>query len=287
MLFHSRLILILCSFFLLGGCTTKVAYNFLDWAVAWKVQRLVPLDGELRQQAKTAIGEFHLWHRQTQLPQYATYLDELKIRLNADSPLTAEDIHAETDKVQLLLDQSLTFSLPYAVKLLGKLDQADTNELLKNIAEERDEYIDEYVDITLKKQIKKRNQEFIVYFKQWLSAPEPSQKAKIEAWAKTMEPYEQATAKQQLLWETRLAEVLKHRQNPEALEQGLNELMFYRTDNWDTQLQGIMDRNQQKTYSLIADLLNHLTTKQRRHLNKKLTDLAQTFRELNQEKGRG
>jgi Family of unknown function (DUF6279) len=285
MLLHTRLIIIFLTFFLLGGCTTKVAYNFLDWALAWKVQRLVNLDGELQQQAKTAIREFHLWHRQTQLPQYATYLDELKVRLNADSPLTAEDIHAETDKVQLLLDQSLTFSLPYAVELLGQLDQADTNELLKSITEERDEYIEEYVDISLKKQIKKRNQEFIDYFKQWLGAPEQSQKTKIETWANTVEPYEEATAKQQLLWETRLREVMKHRQNPKTLEQGLSELMFYRTDNWDAQLQGIMDRNQQRTYNLLADLLNHLTTKQRQHLNKKLTDLAQTFRELNHEKG--
>lgn len=277
-----RMVLLLSLALVIGGCTTKLAYNYLDWAITWKVQRFVSLEGEQKEQTKQAIQKFHSWHRETQLPQYAAYLTSLQGRLNAGK-LSAADIHAETDKIQLLLDQSLEYVLPDAVAVLNQLSQAQTEELLRNIAEEREEYVEEYVDISTKEQWQKRYDKFNKHFKDWLGKRNKKQIKQIKAWVKSIEPYAAQTAKQQEVWEQQIAKVLAQRDDKEALEKGLRTLMFYRTDNWDKELKGIMDRNQERTYSLIADLLNNMSDKQRQHLNKKIDDFVQIFTELSQE----
>lgn len=277
-----RLLVLLCTGLVIAGCATKVAYNFLDWAISWKVQRLVSLDGEQKDQAKAAIRKFHSWHRKTQLPQYAAYLEGLQERLNKGK-LNADDIHAETDKVQLLLDQSLEYVLPDVVMVLSQLDQAHTTELLNSIEEEREEYIDEHVDISRNEQMQKRYDKFKDHFKDWLGKPSSKQKKQIKDWVKSLEPYEALSAKQQKTWQQEIAKLLAQRQDTEVLGKGLRKLMFYRTDNWDEELENVMDRNQARTYALIADLLNTMSDDQRRHLNKKIDDFIEIFNELSRE----
>lgn len=275
-----RLFFLVCLAVFIGGCATKLAYDHLDWAISWKVQRLVDLKGDQKEQSKEAIRKFHAWHRQTQLPLYVAYLGTLQDRLNTGK-ISSADIHAETDKAQLLLEQSLDYVLPDAVAVLSKLDQNQVSELLASITEEREEYIEEYVDVSAKERKKSRYDKFYKRVKDWLGKPNSAQKKQIKAWANTLEPYEAQVAKQQVIWQQQLAELLAQRQDTEALEQGLRSLMLHRKDNWDKELKQVVDRNQERTYSLIADLLNNMSNSQRVHLNKKINDYKQIFDELN------
>lgn len=277
-----RLLLLFCLALAISGCTTKLAYDHLDWFAAWKVQRLVKLDSEPKEQTKQAIQKFHAWHRKTQLPQYAAYLSALQERVNKGD-LSAADIHAETDKVQLLLEESLMYILPDAAAVLSQLSQAKADELLSSITEERQEYIDEYVNVSADKQLENRYDKFHGHFKDWLGRPSKQQRKQIEAWAKSLEPFETGSAKQRKVLEQQFAALLAQRQDVEALEKGLKGLVFYRSDTWAPDLKEVVDRNQARTYELIADLLNNMSDKQREHFNKKAESFVQIFNDLNKE----
>lgn len=263
----------------LSACTTKMAYNFLDWAIEWKVQRLVKLHGEQKVLTKKAIQDFHHWHRTTQLPQYADYLRALQARLN-DQPVSAKDIHAETDKIQLLVDQSVEKVLPDAAQVLTTLSDEQVKELLASVAEERDEYKDEYVDPSTRKRQKTYYKKFLKHAQDWLGPLSSEQKGKVESWSKSLEPFEELNLQQQKIWEEKLAAILAKRQDPDVLLEGLKGLMFHRTDDWQPELEKILDRNQAMTYGLIAELLNGMDKKQREHLNKKIDDYIKLFAEL-------
>lgn len=263
----------------LSACTTKMAYNFLDWAIEWKVQRLVKLHGEQKVLTKKAIQDFHHWHRTTQLPQYADYLRALQARLN-DQPVSAKDIHAETDKIQLLVDQSVEKVLPDAAQVLTTLSDEQVKELLASVAEERDEYKDEYVDPSTRKRQKTYYKKFLKHAQDWLGPLSSEQKDKVETWSKSLEPFEELNLQQQKIWEEKLAEILAKRQNTDTLLEGLKTLMFHRTDDWQPELEKILDRNQAMSYELIAELLNELDEKQREHMNKKIEDYVKLFGEL-------
>lgn len=271
--------LVLLLLVTLSACTTKMAYNFLDWAIEWKVQRLVKLQGEQKVLTKKAIQDFHRWHRTTQLPQYADYLLQLQTRLNAE-PVTAKDIHAETDKIQLLVDQSVEKVLPDAAEVLATLSDDQVKELLASIAEEREEYKDEYVDPSTRKRQKTYYKKFLKHAQDWLGPLSSEQKDKVETWSKSLEPFEELNLQQQKIWEEKLADILAKRQDPGVLMEGLKTLMFHRTDDWQPELEKILDRNQAMTYELIAELLNGMNEKQREHMNKKIEDYVKLFGEL-------
>lgn len=277
-----RLILLACLALATSGCTTKVAYNYLDWGISWKVQRLVNLDGAQKEQTKHAIQKFHAWHRKTQLPQYATYLKGLQERVNKGD-ISAADIHGETDEVQLLLDQSLTYVLPDATAVLSQLSQSNADELLSNIAKKREEYIEKYVNVSAKKSIENRYDKFHSNFKDWVGRASKQQQKQIRDWARSLEPFEAATATQREALEQQLAALLAERQDDEALEQGLKELAFYRSENLDKDLKSMIDRNQERTYELIADLLNNMSDRQRQHFNKKIDGFVEVFTDLHKE----
>ena len=275
----SRYSLVLLALLLMSACSTKMAYNFLDWAIEWKVQRLVKLHGEQKVLTKNAIQDFHHWHRTTPLPQYADYLRQLQTRLNGES-VSAKAIHAETDKIQLLVDQSVEKVLPDATKVLSTLSDEQVKELLASVAEERDEYKDEYVDPSARKRQKTYYKKFLKHAQDWLGPLSKEQKAKVETWSKTLEPFEELNLQQQKIWEEKLAAILTQREDKTALLAGLKTLMFHRTDDWQPDLEKILDRNQEMTYGLIAELLNGMDEKQREHMNKKIEDYVKLFGEL-------
>lgn len=266
----------------LTSCATKFAYNHLDWALGWKVKRLVDLDGALEQQTERAIDSFLDWHRATELPQYVDFLQETQKRIAAGE-LTATDVSQQSQKAQVLVEQSLAKLLPDIVSVLSRLDQAQVDELLESIAEEREEYIDEHVDMSPEKQVKKRYDKFEKRFKDWLGGPTRKQRQQILSWAKNLETYEAETAKQQKLWQQQLAELLAERQDVKALAQGLEKLIFHRSDSWDKNFKRIIDGNEQRTYELLANLLNNTTERQQAHLNKEIDDYSKTFTELHRE----
>lgn len=271
--------LILILLLTLAACTTKVAYNFLDWAIEWKVQRMVKLHGEQKILTQKAIKDFHRWHRTTQLPVYAEYLRLLQIHLN-DTPITAQEIHAETDKVQVLADQSVEKVLPDATEVLSTLSDPQVKELLKSVAEERKEYKDEYVDLSEKKRQRIYYKKFIKHAQDWLGTLSKSQKEQVKTWSEQLEPFETLNLEQQKIWEQDLEKILAQRQDKTALLKGLQNLMFHRTDNWQPELEAILDRNQALSYQLIADLLNGMSEGQRKHMNKKIEDYVRLFGEL-------
>lgn len=274
-----RYTLLLLTLFMFAGCATKMAYDRLDWAMAWKVKRLVNLDGEQKDRTRAAINAFHAWHRETQLPQYAAYLTAVHQRIT-EGDISAADVGAEVEKIRLMIDRSVAYLLPGAVDVLSRLDQAHTEELLDSLTEERQEYIDEYIEVSREERLEQRYDKFEKHFKRWLGSPTREQKQKIENWAASLEPYEKLTAKQQQAWQQQVQALLAQRQDRHALMQGLKNLVIHRTDNWEPKLAQRVGNNQQRTYIVVADLLNNLTAKQREHLDDEVSDYVRIFTEL-------
>jgi len=181
---------------LLSGCVVRLAYNKLDWLMLWKVERLVKLDSAQKEDTRLILQAFHQWHRQTQLPLYIDYLEEFKATL-AQGDLDGEVIHRETDKIQELLDHSLNHLLPDITRMLSTLSDSQVDELMASLAEEQQEYIEEYVDIAPEKQLKQRASDMEGYLKRWTGSLNRKQKAWLEQWAESLMPYEALTAAQQ------------------------------------------------------------------------------------------
>lgn len=277
----STLTLSLVIITLLSSCSsTRLAYNYLDFYMQWKINAYVTLTSEQKALSKKGIQEFHDWHRATQLPKYAHYLTLLKPHLNSNS-LNGQLIHEQTDQLQLLLDDSITHLMPTLVDLAHSLTHDQVNELKDKLRKKRQEYAKEYVNIDTNKVEKKRIDDLRQYMDDFFGKYSVTQTQWINTWSEQLIPYESLMLTQQENWANHLVRALDHRQDKKKLHTQLQSIVLYRTDNWDKTLNDILDKNQAVTYDLVATLVKSQSQKQRKKLNKRLDQHINDFTRLN------
>lgn len=272
-------LVLICSLLLAACSSTRMGYEMLDWYAMWKIGGLVDLNSQQHEQAEQKVHMLHRWHRQTQLPIYADYVQAARQRVVPGS-VTAEQLHAEVDRVQLLLDDSLEKVLPPAAEVIATLSDDQVDELLESLEEEREEYIEESVEPGEDELAEKNAEKLQKHLGRFVGRFTREQKQWVSEWSQSLEPYAEMSAKQQLLWQEHLAKYLALREDEELLVKGLRELMLYRTDNWHPELQQAMDANQAKTYKLVARILNNLNERQTQHLEKTLDSFVKDFTQL-------
>jgi len=279
-LFLKRSLVLLTCLFLLNGCATKLAYNFLDWATLWYIERYVNLDSQQKDYAKNYLKKFHQWHRSTQLTQYADYLEGLKDRLTTGK-LTGRQIHDETDDLQIYLDRCIDYLTPLFIELAATLNDEQVLELMENLAKDRKDYQKDYIDISTEKLHKTRIEDLTDNLRLGgIGGYSRTQKKLMQQWTESLIPFEALTLKQQEIWANELKAALDNRGNREQLEKTLRRLLFVHTDNWDAELEKRMDTNQEITYDALATLMNSLSPKQQNKMLKKLDGYIKDFREL-------
>ena len=90
-----RLVLV-CGLLLMAACSsTGFVYNRLDFLLPWYLDDYVDLNREQSQQLDALLTPFLDWHRQHEMPRYASLVDELRATLSA--PVTVDDLASVAD----------------------------------------------------------------------------------------------------------------------------------------------------------------------------------------------
>ncbi|MFL0804140.1 MAG: hypothetical protein K6L81_10485 [Agarilytica sp.] len=274
-----KLFIAFTCLFLLSACSTRLAYNFLDFIIKWYVGQYVSLDSKQKNVLNGAAKEFHQWHRRTQLEVYADYIDYLLKRLD-EKEIDGEWVHAQTDVAQDFIDVSAQHFKPTIVAIMHSLSDKQVKQVLKNLADDRKDYKKKYVNISAKKQAKRRRNELLDYIAPFFGSFTKEQKQWITDWSTEVKPYETLTLKQQTIWSDEVKGALDARHDKALLDTLVDEVMLYRTDDWDPDLEAILDHNQDVSYALMARLVNSQTPKQRKKMFSKLKSYQKDFRTL-------
>jgi hypothetical protein len=270
----------LCVFiFSSNACSVKIAYHFLDNLLGWQLGTYVSLDSKQKRLASSVFKDFHSWHRRTQLPSYSQYFTHTKA-LMAQGNITAEQLHAESDKLQDLLDVSVDYLMPGVVEIIGTFNEDQVAEILKNLKEKGDDFYDKRVDTSAKKIQKLRIKDFNQHLEGFFGSYSDEQELEIKLWAKNLQPYEALMLKQKRTWEQDIAKALTKRNNPKELTRELKSLVMYRTDEWDADLQKVLDENQVKSYGLLANLANSRSERQKTKSNEKFDRYIKIFDDM-------
>lgn len=265
---------------MVSSCSsTRLGYGFLDTYILWKIDGYVSLTQEQKKFTKAGINDFHTWHRKEQMPLYAAYMEQLKPKLN-NTNLSGKIIHKETDELQKLLDESINYLMPTLVELAFSLSDDQIIELDRNLEKKRKKYTKQYVSVEKNKLYKKRIDDLCKYMDPFFGRYTSQQKEWLDIWAQQLINYEERMVAQQENWSANLLSALKNRTTKPVLHAQLKEIVLYRTDNWEPELNAILDKNQAQTYDLVATLVKSQTTKQRDKMNKKLDKYVSDFQHL-------
>ncbi len=261
------------------ACAVRLAYNYLDRLMLWQIERYVSLEGEQKPAAREALRRFHDWHRQTQLMEYSQYLHALQQGVDK-GPVTSQFIHAETDKIQELMDYSLERMLPDVARIASSFSDAQVEQLENKLEERRQKFIREYVNLSPAKQADKRYKKMKGYLDDWLGGLSRQQREWLKEWSESLEPYEALTAIQQMHKRHQLIAALQERKDADALLAKLRNVAPHRSGDMPKQAKALVDRNQERTYTLLAKILNDRSDRQDERFKRKIGSYIRDFESL-------
>ena len=261
-----------------SGCTTKLAYDFLDWGLYWELKDYVKFTRDQRLLVKDEISQLIDWHRSEELPQYADQLEKLSKQLK--SGITVEQLEASYNYLKDSWQRIVIKTLPAAVDIISNLTDEQVNDFLKMLIEKEGDDAKKIEKGTHVRTVKKREAYVSKKIVDLIGKLNEDQKSLIAQWALSMKPTNELSLAQAIQWRTRMQTVLAERHNKQQLENNLMELFANPDQLRSASYRRVIEKNKRLIMQLLFDLNRTLTNQQRSKLIKKLQSYINDFRDL-------
>ena len=261
-----------------SGCTTKLAYDFLDWGLYWELKDYVKFTRDQRLLVKDEISQLIDWHRSEELPQYADQLEKLSKELK--SGITVEQLEESYNNLRDSWQRIVIKTLPAAVDIISNLNDEQVNDFFEMLIEKEGDDAKKIEKGTNARTLKKREAYVSKKIVGLIGKLNEDQKSLIAQWALSMKPTKELSLAQAIQWRTRMQPVLAERHNKQQLENNLMVLFANPDQLRSASYRRVIEKNKRLIMQLLFDLNQTLTNQQRSKLVKKLKSYINDFRDL-------
>ena len=261
-----------------SGCTTKLAYDFLDWGLYWELKDYVKFTRDQRLLVKDEISQLIDWHRSEELPQYADQLEKLSKQLK--SGITVEQLDESYNNLRDSWQRIVIKTLPAAVDIISNLNDEQVNDFFEMLIEKEGDDAKKIEKGTNARTLKKREAYVSKKIVGVIGKLNEDQKSLIAQWALSMKPTKELSLAQAIQWRTRMQTVLAERHNKQQLENNLMVLFANPDQLRSASYRRVIEKNKRLIMQLLFDLNQTLTNQQRSKLVKKLKSYINDFRDL-------
>jgi hypothetical protein len=261
-----------------SGCTTKLAYDFLDWGLYWELKDYVKFTRDQRLLIKDEISQLIDWHRSEELPQYADQLEKLSKELK--SGITVEQLEESYNNLRDSWQRIVIKTLPAAVDITSNLNDQQVNDFLEMLIEKEGDDAKKIEKGTHVRTVKKREAYVSKKIVEVIGPLNEVQKALIAQWAQHMKPTKEFSLAQAIQWRTKMQTVLAERHDEQQLQKNLMVLFANPDQLRSASYRRVIDKNKHLVMQLLLDLNQTLTHQQRSKLVKKLNGYIEDFRDL-------
>ena len=261
-----------------SGCTTKLAYDFLDWGLYWELKDYVKFTRDQRLLVKDEISQLIDWHRSEELPQYADQLEKLSKELK--SGITVEQLEESYNNLRDSWQRIVIKTLPAAVDIISNLNDEQVNDFFEMLIEKEGDDAKKIEKGTNARTLKKREAYVSKKIVGVIGKLNEDQKSLIAQWALSMKPTKELSLAQAIQWRTKMQTVLAERHNEQQLENNLMVLFANPDQLRSASYRRVIEKNKRLIMQLLFDLNQTLTNQQRSKLVKKLQSYINDFRDL-------
>ena len=261
-----------------SGCTTKLAYDFLDWGLYWELRDYVKFNRDQRFRVKDEISQLIDWHRSEELPQYADQLEKLSKELK--SGITVGQLEEFSNNLRDSWQRIVIKTLPAAVDIILNQNDEQVNDFLKMLIEKEGDDAKKIEKGTHVRTVKKREAYVSKKIVDVIGKLNEDQKSLIAQWALSMKPTQELSLAQAIQWRTRMQTVLAERHNEQQMEDNLMVLFANPEQLRSASYRRVIEKNKRLIMQLLFDLNRTLTNQQRSKLIKKLQSYINDFRDL-------
>lgn len=267
---------------LTASCSTKLAYNYLDWALEWYAGKYVSLNDDQQWLLSTTIEKSLKWHRQTQLPTYVNSLDQLIENIKGELSLSKlKRIYATNENYWRTVKQH---TAPLIAELLLNLSDKQVQELFENLEEQNLELEQEYVNKPDGDLIEQRAERMIDRLEEWIDDLDKKQEKIVFEWSRQYYPLSDRWIMNRRVWQNAFEEAFKYRESaPDTFRERVIDLMQNSRQFWTLEHKRLFQSNIELTLSMLAEIHSTLTDDQRDYLIDEIRSLRNQFDELSKE----
>lgn len=263
---------------LLGGCTLKFTYNYLDWITASYLDDFVELDHAQQTKLDKALEDTLLWHRTEQLPLYSNWLQSVK--QDVDEGLTLAEVEQHADIVMVFWVVLMEHFATDIAVLLPTLTHEQQEALFANFADKNDEFQEEYVDVSLEEKREKFAERLEDIFDHWLDSITEQQLLVIKTAANQMEHTSKGMLETRLRWQNVFKGIIKNHKDQAETNEAVRTLFVESNRLRSKAYQQQMDHNQRRVLELIVAITATLTEEQKKYFFSRVDKYNRAFSEL-------
>lgn len=218
------------------------------------------------------------WHRTTQLPVYAKSLREMDRALNDGA--TIEEMFILRGEFEGWWKNIQATALPMMSELLYSATDAQLDQFEAQYAKDTLKYTKPYAKLTPEQRRKRWAKEYREGMEYFIGSLTKEQKQLIASFRDRYAPDEGAWADYRRRYSAELVAMVRRRGSYAEFTLALRDLTLQRERFYGESYQATLDANSTVYAQVSVALLNLLNPKQREHLTKKLTEIAEDFTEL-------
>jgi len=261
-----RILIISTLILILTGCSSvKMGYRFFDNAIRWKINEYVSLNHSQSVALTQGINGFHLWHQQTQLPLYASFMGRKAVQFE-QATLSPQDFSKIYDEAFAIAMVSVDKLGPVITDMLLSLEDKQIPAVIKNMERESAKDLKKDFGITPKQRSLKRQNKMIQRLAKFTGGLNKTQRDLIAEWASALPIDEKILTEQQARFVEALSKLLNNRSNPEMFSRSV--LAQFKTPEQfsSAAYRQSYQKRKQVTLKLMSDLFNSLTPFQKTRL---------------------
>lgn len=260
-----------------------LAYRNLDVLVPWSLNDYLSMNRQQKTWLSQQLKQQLAWHCRTQLPEYLTWIDEVR-QMVANDQVTDQQLKVRTHEAKHAIAQVADQIIPSAAQLLRGMDDEQVREMREAFREDIRERQTKYVKTPLPQQIETRAERMEKRLTPWLGELSTQQKMRIEAWSQNLGEQNQQWIANRANWQAHFSAAMAQRQS-DAFEPRLVQLLKNRESLWTPEYRQAYQRTEQAARLLLVDLMAQSNEQQRQHLEQKLGQVRKDLSELKCLKG--
>ena len=273
-----RSLLVVVFIIFLTSCSSKLAYNNLDWWVYWYMDDYIELKDEQEEKFDAHLQNWLSWHKKSELTRYKAQLEDIRKQIQNDTLNSSivynnlelarshwervrDEVSPELAAIAKTLDDEQVVTLFAALEKDNKEEEEERQEALEKSEAQRLKDRIERIQETIRERIgdlsKEQKQIVSTYAQQFISTG--------DAWIKYRRNIQNAARK-----------LFVSRKQNERFEQELVALM-QNPDNYKSDVyKQSSAHNMTVTATLLAEIFSTLSEKQRQTLIENVDELIET-----------
>jgi len=281
----ARALLLTLCLAALGGCSLlRIGYSHLDTFAEWTADDYFDLDAQQMEEFRARFDRLHEWHRYEQLPDYAVFLTETKVRVQKG--LAREDVLWIIGNVSTRYRTLVGRSAYDAAALLMTVTPAQLEALQRQWEKDNRRFVrDHRLEDSAEQQRRAAAQRALERVRGWTGSLSDEQEERITALAREMPMNQRLRHEDRLRRQREFLQLMAQRGDAAGFPARLRHWLVNWEEGRAPEYARLWAPWMEKQADLYVAVDRMLTPHQREHVTHRLQNFASDFTRLAQRAG--